>query len=497
MACVDCATVIKRGYLVDKKGGLLDRNKKWFVLRQDITQGYCVLEYFKDEKSASKREPPKGFINVRDIVEVERVPDKKQTFELLCPGVAHRLMANSEAEADDWAAALRQLIVYRKGDLQTLSLQRIMSQGGNTSPLSSSPPSAPMVTSTFSSPLPHPLMIPPNTHTVSTDAQSRSPHIHHTFPTPPESIVTTMPAVVSTQQPHVLQKQGSHDGINPYPSPPSSSDGSSVCGDRSSTSFDSVSVIDGVDSDFFLKSRFRVTVKDNEKLNIFGECDLFINDDSLTLCNVSTGQQIISWSLGAVRRYGVNNVCFTFDSGRYCNTGEGKFYFYSHQSRQIHNRVHFAITKMNANKDNKEHRRSSAPDTMMNRPMMSPKGFNTACDFVSSPPQYNHIEHFLKPSLSHETYNKIRQPFPSQEYEKLNHNSHLMHSNTVPLFNAKPVNYTTILHDTQEPIYSTLKEEDGETATDMDETISVVSDDPPPPIPPPPIPPRLCKMTSI
>ena len=152
MACVDCATVIKRGYLVDKKGGLLDRNKKWFVLRQDITQGYCVLEYFKDEKSASKREPPKGFINVRDIVEVERVPDKKQTFELLCPGVAHRLMANSEAEADDWAAALRQLIVYRKGDLQTLSLQRIMSQGGNTSPLSSSPPSAPMVTSTFSSP---------------------------------------------------------------------------------------------------------------------------------------------------------------------------------------------------------------------------------------------------------------------------------------------------------------------------------------------------------
>ena len=42
---------------------------------------------------------------------------------------------------------------------------------------------------------------------------------------------------------------------------------------------------------------------------------------------------------------------------RYCNTGEGKFYFYSHQSRQIHNRVHFAITKMNANK---EHRRPSA-----------------------------------------------------------------------------------------------------------------------------------------
>ena len=211
-----------------------------------------MLEYFKDEKSASRREPPKGFINVRDIVEVERLADKKQTFELLCPGVAHRLMANSEAEADDWAAALRQLIVYRKGDLQTLSLQRILSQGGNTSPLSSSPPSAPMVTSTFSSPLPHPLMIPPNTHTVSTDAQSHSPHVHHTFPTPPESIVTTMPAVGPTQQPHVLQKQGSHDGINPYPSPPSSSDGSSVCGDRSSTSFDSVSVIDGVDSDFFL-----------------------------------------------------------------------------------------------------------------------------------------------------------------------------------------------------------------------------------------------------
>ena len=61
-----------------------------------------------------KGEAPKGFINVHDVVEVQRVADKKQMFEILCPGVGYRLMANSEAEADEWTETLRKLILYRK-----------------------------------------------------------------------------------------------------------------------------------------------------------------------------------------------------------------------------------------------------------------------------------------------------------------------------------------------------------------------------------------------
>ena len=30
-----------------------------------------------------------------------------------------------------------------------------------------------------------------------------------------------------------------------------------------------------------------------------------------------TGQPFVSWRIAVLRRYGVNDVCFTFDSGKY------------------------------------------------------------------------------------------------------------------------------------------------------------------------------------
>lgn len=30
-----------------------------------------------------------------------------------------------------------------------------------------------------------------------------------------------------------------------------------------------------------------------------------------------SGQQLVAWPIGSLRRYGVNNVCFTIEAGRY------------------------------------------------------------------------------------------------------------------------------------------------------------------------------------
>lgn len=214
--------------------------------------GYCILEHFKDEKSWSRREPSKGFINVQEIVEVIRIQDKKQTLELLCPGVGYRLMAYSEADADDWVEAIKKLIVYRK-DVRSMSFPRMMSsQSKNgSSPLSSSPPSLPLTTNSINGPLFHhsALSVPPPHPSFSIDGSNfprQSPQHQqqqqHQFPTPPETIVDTSNPLTTP----ILQKQSSHDGMNPYPSPPSSNDSASMCG-SSTNSFDSGSINDGSD----------------------------------------------------------------------------------------------------------------------------------------------------------------------------------------------------------------------------------------------------------
>lgn len=97
-----------------------------------------MLEYFKDEKAASKGDSPKGVINIRDVVSVQRVSDKKQTFEILCPGVGYRLMANSEAEADEWTETIKKFILYKRDDgnitngMKSMSLGRVQGSPGLT-----------------------------------------------------------------------------------------------------------------------------------------------------------------------------------------------------------------------------------------------------------------------------------------------------------------------------------------------------------------------------
>ncbi len=73
-----------------------------------------ILEIYKDEKSVSKGEGPKGLIDICNVVTVQRVTSKKQTFEILCPGVGYKLMANSDLEVDEWMQAIHNHITYKR-----------------------------------------------------------------------------------------------------------------------------------------------------------------------------------------------------------------------------------------------------------------------------------------------------------------------------------------------------------------------------------------------
>ena len=209
--------ILKATRMSSRKFSLLQSGRRWCVLRQDLAQGYCLLEFYKDEKSASRRESPKGFINVHDVVEVQRVPDKKQTFEILCPGLGYRLMANSEVETDEWMEALKKLILYRKGNMPLVS---------HTQPLAMTHPS-------HHQQHPQSLAIPTTSpHPTSPPMEfslSHSPTcvLHHSLPTPPESVASPPKQVV--HPPFPIQRQRSSEFVPPLPSPSTSSDSSSMC----------------------------------------------------------------------------------------------------------------------------------------------------------------------------------------------------------------------------------------------------------------------------
>lgn len=95
---------------------LLQEKRRWFVLRREAAE--YRLDVYKDEKAASKGEPTKSCIKMEQVVEVQRTNDRKQTFEILCPGTGHKFTANSEAEADEWVNILHKLKSYRKERLQ-------------------------------------------------------------------------------------------------------------------------------------------------------------------------------------------------------------------------------------------------------------------------------------------------------------------------------------------------------------------------------------------
>lgn len=140
----------------------------------------------------------------------------------------------------------------------------------------------------------------------------------------------------------------------------------------------------------------------------------------------------------------------------------------------------------------------------MHRAQMIPENFHH--QIRKSPPQYNHIEHLLKPNLSLDPYGKLTtnamrlaQAHIQPDYEKLLHGNHtLQHSKTVPSMHTPHCNYVTIQHEEESPIYSNLqvtkKEEEEQTIKTSSDDLSSNNNDE---SIPPPLPPRLTKMTSI
>ena len=224
--------IVKRGYLYDRKGILVcvsvfssilihhnvmnfifrqDR-KRWYVLRRDVARGSCLIEIFKDERAAARLEAPKAAINVHDIVEVHRVVERKQSFELLCPGRGYRFMANSDVEADEWVASIRGLTLYRR-EPPSLSLP------GHTQPVTISQSA---------------LTLPPRSSLTDTGSLHRShSYTSPSLPTPPDQ-ATSPPNQLSSRSfsrgnsTELVPFPSSFHSFPPPPSPPSSSSGSSM-----------------------------------------------------------------------------------------------------------------------------------------------------------------------------------------------------------------------------------------------------------------------------
>ena len=207
-----------------------------------------MLEYYKDEKTATKGEAPKGFINVYDVVAVQRVPEKKQMLEILCPGVAYRLTANSDLEATEWTQALSRLILYRKDNIKpphSLSMRRIPSSPTHMETIPErhrTLSDSSMQTHNSPSLHMHPksLTIPTPSHRHSHNDHhtlhfSHSPHTPHSLPTPPE--MAASPPIIFQYHPPGIQRQRSSEFPVTLPSPSTSSDSSSMAS-GSNTSFD-------------------------------------------------------------------------------------------------------------------------------------------------------------------------------------------------------------------------------------------------------------------
>ena len=215
--------------------------KRWYVLRHDLAQHSCLLEIYKDEKTASRPEPPKTFINVHDVVEVHRITERKQSFEILCPGIGYKFMANSDVEADEWVEALRKLILYRRDTSFT--------------PAATQPslPPQPAVHSAHTQPMaiapPHtPSAIPAHGYLSSSQPESLALQLAHSpscampgsLPTPPETATSpplSLHQPLATSPPQASHQSGAMAIVRqrstefaPLPSPPStSSDSSSMC----------------------------------------------------------------------------------------------------------------------------------------------------------------------------------------------------------------------------------------------------------------------------
>lgn len=77
-----------------------------------------------------------------------------------------------------------------------------------------------------------------------------------------------------------------------------------------------------------LQEQFHVYLLPNSKLDVFGECLLQVTHENIYLWDiVNVKIKQAAWPLTSLRRYGSDNLKFTFESGRHCDTGEGKRFF--------------------------------------------------------------------------------------------------------------------------------------------------------------------------
>lgn len=182
-------------------------------------------------------ESPKSLINVHDIVEVHRVVDRKQSFEVLCPGLGYRFMANSDVEADEWVHSIRGLILYRRDATHSTHFPFMPSR--LTQPVSIS-----------HSPQPH-----MHANTLPHLSPSSPYPIHTNLPTPPES--STSPATLPSYR--SMHRQCGAESVPflspsysfpPLPSPPSSSSESSMASGSNASFEQPVPFSADIDTDF-------------------------------------------------------------------------------------------------------------------------------------------------------------------------------------------------------------------------------------------------------
>ncbi|CAH1779617.1 unnamed protein product [Owenia fusiformis] len=108
------------------------------------------------------------------------------------------------------------------------------------------------------------------------------------------------------------------------------------------------------------QDKFNVYLLPTPALDISGECLLQITSSNVNLWDIlHPGKLLVSWPVGAIRRYGRDDSQFTFEAGRFCDTGEGMFMFSTAESDLIHRKLHTASLALAATKVNTQNTQNS------------------------------------------------------------------------------------------------------------------------------------------